>query len=177
MISGKKIGLRAVEIEDLPQLQEWRNKPEFRKHYREYRELNLGNQQQWYEKTVLNDKNTLMFSIIDLETGNLIGCCGLCYINWVQRNAELSIYIGYNDIYIDPDGYAYETCQLLFDYGFNELNLHKIWSEIYEFDVRKIQIYNKFGFNKDAVLREHYFHEGKWWDSTIWSLLQREFNK
>ena len=42
MIRGKKVALRAVEKEDLPYLMEWRNRPEYRQYFREYRELNLS---------------------------------------------------------------------------------------------------------------------------------------
>ena len=44
MLSGKHVGLRAIELADLPQLLEWRNKPEFRQYFREYRELNTEQQ-------------------------------------------------------------------------------------------------------------------------------------
>ena len=39
MLKGKIVGLVAVEKEDLPCLKEWRNNSEFRKYFREYREL------------------------------------------------------------------------------------------------------------------------------------------
>ena len=34
MIKGKKVGLRAVEKQDLPILRDWRNIVEFRKNFR-----------------------------------------------------------------------------------------------------------------------------------------------
>ena len=116
-----------------------------------------------------------MFSIKSVEDHSLLGACGLCYINWVHRNADLSLYIGWNDEYIDNEGYAKESCKLLFDYGFRELGLNKIWTEIYEFDKQKYDLYHSFGFHDDGYLREQYFHDGKWWNSHILSLLRREY--
>ncbi|MDO5602257.1 MAG: GNAT family protein [Oscillospiraceae bacterium] len=175
MICGEKTALRAVEKEDLPYLMEWRNRPEYRQYFREYRELNLQNQEQWFNNCVVNDRNTVMFTIVkNDETHERLGCCGLCYINWVQRFADLSLYIGWNNAYIDKEGYAQEACGLLFDYGFQELGLHKIWTEIYEFDTPKQELYLQLGFQQDGLLRENYFHKGKWWNSRIMSLLEQD---
>lgn len=175
MIRGNKTALRAVEQRDLTQLMEWRNRPDFRKYFREYRELNSDIQNAWFRNTVLNDSHTVMFSIIDGETDTLLGCCGLCYIDWIHRNAELSLYIGYKDSYIDNAGYADDACRVLLNYGFRDLNLHKIWAEIYQFDIKKEGLFRNFSFHRDAVLRDHHFHNGKWWDSTVWSILEDEF--
>ena len=175
MISGKKIYLTAVEKNDLNQLKHWRNNPNFRKYFREYRELNDEMQNNWFDKFVVNDKNTIMFSIRDITNQQLLGCCGLCYINWVHRHADLSFYIGKDNLYVD-DIYALEAVDLLIKYGFNELGLNKIWTEIYEFDKMKINLLQKYGFKRDGQLRENYFYDGKWWDSIIFCLLRREFN-
>ena len=50
MLSGKKVGLRAVERNDLPLLQAWRNRPDFRINFRENKELSLENQNKWFDK-------------------------------------------------------------------------------------------------------------------------------
>ena len=65
-----------------------------------------------------------------------MGACGLCYIDWINRSADFSIYIGYKDLYID-DIYAIEAGVLLKDYGLNILNLHRLWAEIYSIDNKK----------------------------------------
>ncbi|WP_200804916.1 GNAT family N-acetyltransferase [Anaerosalibacter sp. Marseille-P3206] len=171
---GKKVYLKAIEREDLPYLMNWRNRPDFRKYFREYREINSDMQEKWYENKVINDNSTIMFSIKDIENNQLLGCCGLCYINWIHRYADLSLYIGWNNEYIDNKGYALEACELLFNYAFNELNLNKIWTEIYEFDNKKKKLYESMGFKVDGILRQNYFYDGKWWNSYILSLLKDE---
>lgn len=177
MLKGKKIYLRAVEKEDLRELMNWRNSPELRKNFREYKEINYDNQLKWYETKVLNDNSTIMFSIVSLSDDKLIGCCGFCYINWVNRNADISMYIGINDYYIDSEGLAEESCNLLIDYGFNETGLHKLTTEIYEFDKKKEDLYKKLNFKLDGTLRDHYYHNGRWWNSHIYSILQSDWKK
>ena len=171
MIKGEKVFLSSIEKDDLEQLKAWRNNPEFRKHFREYRELNLRQQELWFEDKVVKDPTTLMFAIRDMKSSQLLGCCGFVYINWVHRHADLSLYIGWEDAYIDDQGYAQESCKLLMNYGFNELGLNKIWTEIYEFDEKKKMLYKKFEFKQDGLLRENYWFDGRWWDSIILSKL------
>lgn len=175
MIKGEKVYLVSIEREDLPLLREWRNRTDYRKYFREYKEISSDMQNSWFENKVLKDPSTIMFSVKDIKTNELLGCCGLCYINWVHRNADLSLYIGWNNEYIDQKGFAEESCKLLFNYGFNELGLQKIWTEIYEFDNKKYELYHKMGFHDDGILRNQYFYDGKWWNSYIMSLLATEF--
>ena len=171
MLIGKHVSLFAVEKEDLQHFRDWRNNPDFRKYFREYRELNLAQQEKWFEEKVVKDNTTLMFSIKHNDDNELLGCCGFVYINWVHRHADLSLYIGWEDAYIDDKGYAEESCRLLLDYGFNELCLNKVWTEIYAFDDKKKRLYDKCGFHQDGLLRQNYWYDGKWWDSRILSVL------
>ena len=173
MIKGKKVGLRAVEKEDLPSLRDWRNIPEFRKHFREVRELSLTDQESWFESLQKTKDINYMFTIVDLETQKPIGAAGLLYINWIIRSADFSFYIGDENKYIGNDGIAKEAAELLIDYGFKNLNLHKIWMELYEFDNQKIDFFTKkFNFKQDGVLRDNCFEYGRYWDSLIISKLK-----
>lgn len=176
MIKGTLTGLRAVEKEDLPLLRDWRNIPEFRKNFREVRELSLAHQEKWFEKSCINNPNDFMFVIVDLKTNEPIGACGLLYINWIIRSADFSFYIGNGNLYIDEKGYAKDAAELLIEYGFKILNLHKIWMELYEFDNKKIEFFTKeFGFVNDGILRDNCFENGKYFDSQILSLLRNEY--
>lgn len=176
MIKGKLTGLRAIEKEDLNKFLKWRNNPNLRKNFREFKELNSVNQEIWFNNIVMNSPNNIMFSIVNLENNELIGACGLNYIDWVNRNADLSIYIGFKNEYID-DLYAPDACKLLLEYGFNELNLHRIHVEIYDFDLDKKGLLDKLNFNYDGMLRETHWTDGKWANSLYYSILEQEFGR
>lgn len=171
MLKGNLVGLRAIEKTDLTQLLQWRNNPEFRRFFREYRELNSENQLQWFEKYVINDPNTIMFAIVELETEKLIGACGLCYIDWVNRNADFSIYIGKDNLYIDTS-FAIEAAQLMENYGFEELNLHRLWAEIYSIDEAKIKFFKELEFTQEGRFKETHWTEGKWVDSVYFGKIR-----
>jgi RimJ/RimL family protein N-acetyltransferase len=173
MLKGGTVGLRAIERSDLPELMEWRNRPEYRRYFREYRELNSDQQSMWFERTVLNDKNTLMFAIVELSNQRLLGACGLCYVNWVDRNADFSIYIGADNLYMD-NNYGIEAGRLLAGYGFRELGLHRLWAEIYSFDEHKKKMFAALGFTLEGQHRETHWSENKWHDSLFYSLLSHD---
>ena len=62
-------------------------------------------------------------------------------------------------------------------YGFWDLNLHKLFAEMWEIDTKKIKLFNSFGFKQEAELREHYFYQGKYHKSYILGLLRSECEK
>lgn len=176
MILGKYTGLRAVEKSDLEFLKEWRNKESFRKNFREVRELSSYNQEKWYDK-LHQSPNDYMFTIVDLQSGKPIGAAGLLYINWIIRAADFSFYIGEGDSYID-DKFAPDAVNSLLNYGYNVLNLNKVWMELYSFDTSKLDFFTKeFNFQVDGKFRQNTFYEGKYHDSFLLSLMADEYRK
>jgi RimJ/RimL family protein N-acetyltransferase len=174
MLEGNLVCLRALEPGDLGFLLEWRNRPDFRCYFREYRELSLDRQKVWYERTVLNDSSTIMFSIVKKATGELLGACGLCYINWVNRSADFSIYIGAENLYIDKK-YAPDAAIVMARYAFGEINMHRVWAEVYDFDERKIALFKSLGFRLEGHFKETYWHDNCWHDSLFFSMLEYDY--
>lgn len=173
MIKGKHVGLRAIEKNDLTQLMKWRNNPELRKFFRETDEINSTNQEKWFESVIAKNSVNKMFSIISLETDELLGACGLCYIDWINRSADFSIYVGYKDLYID-DKYAIDAAKVMKNYGFNILNLHRLWAEIYSIDNLKKDFFNNLGFKLDGEFRETYWYNNSWHNSLFYSILSSD---
>jgi RimJ/RimL family protein N-acetyltransferase len=172
MLRGDRIQLRAVERTDLERMRDWRNLPELRRNFREYRELNLLNQEQWFAR-ISTSANDFMFVIERTADHKPIGVAGLVYVHWVVRSADLSLYLGEGDVYIDgPGGLAEDTAKTLIRYAFDNLNLHKVWTELYSFDERKIALFTRLGFARDAVLRDNAFEDGRYHDSYIYSLIR-----
>ena len=174
MLTGDYVGLRTITEGDLPQLLEWRNRPEYRQYFREYRELSAEHQQAWFENTVLSDPQTRMFSIVELKSNRLLGACGLCSIDWNNRNADFSIYIGMDDLYIDQR-FAPDAGRVLLRYGFEELNLHRVWAEIYCIDIPKQELFHTLGFQLEGKHPETHWTQGRWVNSLLYGLLSHEF--
>ena len=96
------------------------------------------------------------------------------YIDWLRHSADFSIYLGADDLYID-DTFAPDAARLLLRYGFEELNLHRVWAEIYDFDSAKRDFLPALGFKLEGRHRETHWSEGRWSDSLFYGLLDREY--
>jgi RimJ/RimL family protein N-acetyltransferase len=156
--------LRAIDERDLPQLLEWRNA--LRKYFREYRVLTYVDQARWYE-AIQGDPTQTMFSIVD--QGELLGACGLVNIDWKNGSAEVSIYLG--EGYIDGT-IAPAALKELMTYAFDELGLHRLWAEVFDYDSDKAVLFQNASFNCEGVLKQTYFKLGKYHDSEIYGFLE-----
>ena len=169
LLEKNNVSLKPVEFKDLEQFKLWRNDKDNIKYFREYRLLNSHNQEIWFERIMKDDKQ-VNFSIIFED--NLSGHCGLYYIDWRNRNAEFGIYVG--DKKLHGNGIGTTALLLLLTYGFNVLNLHKIWCEVYD-NNSALSLYENIGFKKEGVKRDNYYWDGKYHNSHILSMLSDEF--
>ena len=61
-------------------------------------------------------------------------------------------------------GYGYEVMQLVLRFAFDELNLHRV----------QLALYEKLGFQREGVHREHLQRNGKRYDMYLYGLLRSE---
>jgi len=173
-IEGKIINFRALEMEDLKQLRNWRNSDFVRRACREYRLLNMENQKNWFESLHKKTPENIMFGIENKED-KLIGVCGLTWIDWKNRNAEVSIYIGAKEW--QGKGAATDSLKTLIKYGFETLNLHRIYAIIFGFNKPSVKLFEKCGFKFESKRREAHYIEGKYQDELVYSILKKEYDK
>lgn len=171
MINGELIELRSLEYEELSKLRDWRNSSHIRKSTREYRLLNMIDQKNWFESIHMSPSKAIMFGII--KNQKLIGVTGLTYIDWKNRHAEISIYIHKKGWQKMPE--AKDTLLTVMNYGFGELNLHRLWVEIFETVPENIRLFKKMKFVSEGKNRQKLWRNNKWWDSQFFSILSNEF--
>lgn len=158
--------LRAIEERDLSQVRDWRNDDRLRHTFREYRLLNMVNQCSWLDH-ISRSHEVEMFGIE--RNGALVGVCGLCNINWVNRTAETSIYVAPDLQYPEV---AAKALYFLKQKAFEEFNLHRLWVEVYEFHTAKIALLQQGGYVLEGRLRKHSFKQGRYFDSLMYGLLR-----
>ena len=96
MLHGEKVILRAIERSDLDNYVRWINDPDVREFLLMREPFSLVQEEQWYESTLQNTNARLYAMEYD---GQLIGGCGLQHIDWLNRSAELGIFIGEKDLW------------------------------------------------------------------------------
>lgn len=167
------IRLEPISLLHIEQLRVWRNEPNLRKFFRETKDITKENQQKWFERvTDIKNVQSIYFSIVDDSTEELVGCAGLHPIDWINSNAEISLFIGKNLVYID-ENYANEALKQLLEYAFTELSLHKLIAETYEYDIKKQELFSKYNFSLEGRLKEKIRYNNKYYDSLFFSLINK----
>lgn len=171
-IIGEKTYLTCIKKSSLEILRTWRNSEDIKQYTREYREISEEMQSQWFEKQIHN-KSQLNFEIYSNDNNCLIGQCSLANINWTYRSAEFGIYIAVSNL----RGYGSDALKALIKHGFYELNLHRIYGEVYSNNLRALSAFYKIGFVKECVLRKAKFMNGDYCDIICVSMLEDEWRE
>lgn len=170
MILGDKIIINGLESNDLKERHLWLNDPEITYYF-----TNLGSiptsksdLEKWYENISAKRSQELHFSIFTKELKH-IGGAQLKNIDWKNRSAELGIFIGDKSEW--GKGYGTNATQCLIDFGFNELNLHRLWLRVDQDNLAALKCYQKAGFVQEGIFRAEVFRNGCFHDSVVMSVL------
>jgi len=165
--------------EDLSHIKDWRNSQ--MDVLRQWRPLSDLNQENWY-RVVSEDDHQVIFSIKERNSDTstkLIGYCGITNIDYINRRGEISFLVDPSRTE-DIDLYRLDlsaVLNFLCLYGFDSLNLHKLFTETFDFRVDHINILEEFGMHRDGIIREHQYTNGKYNNSVIRSILQTEWDQ
>ena len=177
MIDGKNIRLGPLKKEYLSHYIKWFNDPSMLQYLGMIRPITLENEEQWYENAIKN-QNAVYFAILlidedkDKDKDHLIGNCSV-RIDWRNKLGHIGITIGEKNLW--GKGYGTEAMQLLVNYSFQTLNIHKIELQVYDFNTRAIKSYTKLGFKEEGILRKSHYVNGKYVDLIEMGLLKDEW--
>lgn len=170
LLKGDKIHLRALEERDLELVARWRNDPNNRRFFFTTAVIYPAGQKKWYENLV-SDPNRIVF-VIETNDCRPVGIIGLDKLD--RRNQEAEAGPGLLDPAERGQGYIEEAIELLLNYAFEELNLHRVYGACFPFN-RVIGLLKMFGFEQEGVLRQAVFTQGKFYDKVILGLLREEW--
>lgn len=175
MIVGKRVRLRAIEREDLPRFVEWLNDPEVIRGLTIQVPLSMDQEQKWFEnmRTQPVEEHPLGIEIKVDDKWKLIGNVGLHKINWVERQAEVGIFIGEKSLW--SKGYGSDAMILMLRHGFNTLGLNRIFLRVFATNPRAIRSYEKVGFVHEGRMRQAHYQNGQFVDVILMSALRSEW--
>ena len=166
---AKRVRLRAMRREDSALLYEWINQRELVILNAPYHPVSELDHESWLESMLKKRFDLVIFVIEDIASEQAIGSCQLFNINWRHQSAELQIRIGYQRF--QNQGLGSEAIQLLCRFGFDDLNLHRIYLSVFKNNERAIGAYRKCGFAEEGVMREAAFIDGQWLDVALMGLI------
>lgn len=82
--------------------------------------------------------------------------------------------ISINSEYRDK-GYGSEAINWALDWAFTRANVHAFSLGCLEFNERGKHLYEKLGFVPEGRFRKCHWHERKWWDVLLYSMLEEEW--
>src|SRR5262249_43562402 len=124
---------------------------------------------------IQDDKNNVVLSIVLRRDDRVIGNTALHGIHSRNQHAGFGIMIGDKDEW--GKGYGTDATKLIVRSGFDTLNLHRIWLHVYEDNERAIRSYEKVGFRREGVLRDHAFRNGRYGNVITMGILREEMAK
>jgi len=133
----------------------------------------------------ISDSEKLIDSMEESYTGET----GICWAMIEKRSKTFIGYIGF--IRMTPEhcraeigyalkpefwgkGFMYETISRLVKWGFEVMNLHSIEANVNPLNEKSQKVLERVGFKREAYFRENYLFDGKFLDSIIYSLLEKD---
>lgn len=171
-MKNKRIYLRILEKSDIVNTQKWINDSEISEIMGYLPVLSYENQLDWYDK-IKNDKSRFIFAICENKSNVHIGNAGLGRIDYVNKNCMFNIFFARKED--RGRGFGSEATLLVLEFAFNRLNMHKVYLQTSLRFMSAIKMYEKLGFKKDGVLREHYYTNGVYEDKLIFSIIKKEY--
>jgi [ribosomal protein S5]-alanine N-acetyltransferase len=172
-LQGQQVYLRGLERADLQLLAEWLNDAGVtRLLFMGLFPVNLESLIAQWERDRRNP-DEVTFAVCDRTSNEFVGTTGLYRIHWVMRTGEFRVFLG--DKRVWNRGIGTECVKLMVVYGFEKLNLNKVWLGVNADNVGGVRAYQKAGFVHEGVLRQEQYRNFRYYDAIRMSLLRSEY--
>jgi RimJ/RimL family protein N-acetyltransferase len=176
MFQGEKIRLTAIHEQDLPTISGWFEDTQFLQLFDAIPAVPRSERhfKKWVDQSEESNKS-FRLAIRTLKKDELLGFVEIDGILWNQRNGWLAIAIGNHEN--RKQGYGKEAMRLALEFGFDELNLHRVQLTVFEYNHAAIQLYEQLGFRKEGTYREFIKRNGKYYDMNLYGMLENEWHE
>jgi len=174
LLRGRRVRLSAMTEADLESVARWYEDPDFLRFYDSlpaYPKTAESLKEWLKERQEASDE--FWFAVRSVPSGDLIGMVAIDGIEWSNRSGWLSIGIGDQSNW--NQGFGREATELLVEFAFNELNLHRITLTVFRYNERAIALYEKIGFQHEGTFRDFGERDGKRYDMLLYGLLRPEW--
>ncbi len=162
-IEGERIYLRRLRPTDVSEnYLRWMNSAEIMRYlesrFRSYTMEDLTD----FVRAMQDDPYNLFTGIFLKGSDRHIGNIKVGPINPYHRYAEMGLILGETDCW--GKGYATEAIQILTDYAFEHVGLHRITAGAYADNGGSTKAFERAGYQIEGVFRNHWCVDGKYQD-------------
>lgn len=157
---GKKIFFRPYQLQDAALVCRWLNDESLEPRPATVEEVH---------NSIENSHN-----VVFIATGKdaEIGLAGLYDIDNTAKKAEIKMISGH----LDTDC-GQEIVELLTYFGFDRLNLNRIYSKHILENKTRAKIFEAAGYSREGIMRDDIYRNGGYRDSAVVAILRRDFEK
>lgn len=174
-IEGENVNLCPSNIDHINLYNKWMNNPHVRKYMRYNIPQTVEEVKKLFEPKKGEVKGDIFFEIWHKKDNKPIGLVGFIRINWFTRNAHIFYLIGDTDYW--GQDIATEAGKLVVNYGFNELNLHKITARTFFPNKAASRVAEKIGFKHEITLKKEAYIDGEYVDLLNFVIFKDEWLK
>ncbi|AKR09502.1 aminoglycoside adenylyltransferase [Bacillus thuringiensis] len=168
------IKLEIFKKSDFKQLINWINSEEFLIQW-SGNAFTFPLDEQQLEKYI-ESANTLAFKVVDEETSDVIGHISLGQIDNINKSARIGkVLVG--NTKMRGRSIGKHMMKAVLHIAFDELKLHRVTLDVYDFNTSAISCYEKIGFVKEGLLRESKRVGETYWNLWEMSMLEYEWKK
>lgn len=184
-IQGDTVSLHALGEEDLEFLRETVLDPHVRQSLGVRQPFTEKQEQEWYEEHASGEDHIDLVICVprdaapddhevrdDEDEFVRAGSIGIGPVKDFDGKAEIGISIAEA---FWGNGYGTEAARLVTDYAFRDLRKHRVVARVFEGNVASQRIWEKLGYEHEAIHRDEQFHDGEYVDVHYYSVLEDEW--
>ena len=174
VLKTKQLVLRPFRRTDLPHVQRYAVRPEF------YRYLPIPVQTSatvavFLEKLIdaqSDADGNLTFAIEPRGIGHVVGAIRIAVRDATNRQGDVGFGL---DAEFQRLGYMTEALKRVLRFGFEDLDLHRIWATADVKNQKSWELMERVGMIREGLLRQDKLIRGQWRDSYFYAILEDEF--
>ncbi|RCV48297.1 GNAT family N-acetyltransferase [Marinitenerispora sediminis] len=171
-LSGERVRLVPLTEEHAEALFEATRNDEIRRLTGTHRRWSREEVRQWCRERA-RQPDRVDLAIVDRPGNRFVGELSLMEVDAANESAAYRISL--SGIEFTGQGLGKEATRLMLRYAFERIRLHRVWLEVFAFNMRAIATYRACGFTVEGRLRDALLWEGRRHDALLMAALEHDF--
>ena len=175
VFSKARVELTPLHRDNLYKHFRWNNDPELNHLDSEvpFRKETLSAFKRRFEQMIYHPAPDSRDFEICTEDGTVIGVAYVAGISEYNRHCTIGITIGDRDYW--GKGYGRASLRKLLSSCFDELGMHRVGAETFEYNAAWRKLVEWAGFKKEGTDRDYLYRDGQFWNKDTYAVLEEEY--